>query len=65
MPHQMLIAHGMAAVARMTHDKVWDELNKPQKTGAKYMTEHCSPKLERRGVGTNDHPRITVCFYSP
>ena len=48
MPPQMLNSYGMAGFASMTHEKVWDELNKPLKTGAKYMTE-----LEPRVVGIN------------
>ena len=42
MPSQMLNAYGMAAFAQMGHQKVWEDLNKPLKTGAKYMTEYCS-----------------------
>ena len=53
MPAQMLNAYGMAAFATMTQEKVWEDLNKPLKTGAKYMTELCSKAEERRCVGIN------------
>ena len=41
MPAQMLNAYGMAGFAQMGHQKVWEDLNKPLKTGAKYMSEYC------------------------
>ena len=53
MPAQMLNAYGMAGFAQIGHPKVWEDLNKPLKTGAKYMTELCSPVEERRCVGIN------------
>ena len=53
MPAQMLNAYGMAGFAQMGHPKVWEDLNKPLKTGAKYMTEFCSKKEERRCIGIN------------
>jgi len=53
MPSQMLNAYGMAAFAQMERKKVWEDLNKPLKTGAKYMTELCSQKKERRCIGLN------------
>ena len=53
MPPQMLNAYGMAAFTQMDRQKVWEDLNKPLKTGAKYMTELCSNKEERRCVGLN------------
>ena len=48
MPAQLLNAYGAAGSARMEKERVWEELNKPSKTGAKYMTGPCK---ERRGVG--------------
>jgi len=60
MPSQMMNAYGMAAFARMGQDKVWEELNKPLKTGAKYMTELCSAEEERRGVGINRFLQVFV-----
>ena len=53
MPAQMLNAYGMAGFAQMGHLKVWEDLNKPLKTGAKYMTEYCSKKEERRAIAVN------------
>jgi hypothetical protein len=53
MPAQLLNAYGMAAYMTMDPEKVWGEMNKPLKTGAKYMTELCSAEAERRGVGIN------------
>ena len=60
MPSQMLNAYGMAAFAKMTQEKLWEELNKPLKTGAKYMTELCSAEEERRGVGINRFLQVLV-----
>ena len=53
MPAQMLNAYGMAGFAQMGHQKVWEDLNKPLKTGAKYMTEFCDKKQDRRCVAGN------------
>ena len=53
MPAQMLNAYGMAAFQQMERQKVWEDLNKPLKTGAKYMTEYCSKKEERRAIAVN------------
>ena len=53
MPSQMLNAYGMAAFAQMERKKVWEDLNKPLKTGAKYMSEYCSNKQDRRCVACN------------
>ena len=60
MPPQMLNAYGMASYAQMPHVKVWEELNKPLKSGAKYMTELCSREDERRGVGINRWLQVFV-----
>jgi hypothetical protein len=60
MPAQMLNAYGMAAFSKMSHEKVWEEFNKPLKTGAKYMTELCSAEEERRGVGINRFLQVLV-----
>ena len=53
MPAQMLNAYGMAGFAHMGHPKVWEDLNKPLKTGAKFMTEYCSNKTDRRCIAIN------------
>ena len=38
LPAQLLNAYGMAGFAQMEQEKVWEDMNKPLKTGAKYMT---------------------------
>jgi hypothetical protein len=60
MPAQLLNAYGMAGFAKMDKEKVWEEINKPLKTGAKYMTELCSAEEERRGVGINRFLQVLV-----
>jgi len=60
MPAQMLNAYGMAAFSKMNQEKIWEEFNKPLKTGAKYMTELCSAEEERRGVGINRFLQVLV-----
>ena len=60
MPAQLLNAYGMAAFSTMEKEKVWEEVNKPLKTGAKYMTELCSAEEERRGVGINRFLQVLV-----
>jgi hypothetical protein len=60
MPAQLLNAYGMAGFVKMEHAKVWEELNKPLKTGAKYMTELCSAEEERRGVAINRFLQVIV-----
>ena len=60
MPAQLLNAYGMAAFPTMEKEKVWEDLNKPLKTGAKYMTELCSAEEERRGVGINRFLQVLV-----
>jgi hypothetical protein len=52
-PVQMLNAYGEAKYAKMSDPAVWEQLSKPLKTGAEYMTELCSLEAERRGVGIN------------
>ena len=56
----MLNAYGMAAFSKMPLPKVWEDLNKPLKTGAKYGTELCSAEDERRGVGINRFLQVFV-----
>ena len=51
MPCQLLNAYGTASCGNMEQEKVWEHFNKPEKTGAKYMTGLCSAEGERRGVG--------------
>ena len=53
LPAQLLNAYGAASFTTMDPEEVWKEMNKPLKTGAKYMTELCSADPERRGVGIN------------
>ena len=62
-PVQMLSAYGEAKYAKMSDLAVWEQLSKPQKTGAEYMTELCSTECERRGVGINRflHALISYC----
>ena len=60
MPAQLLNGYGMAAFWTMNPEKVWEEFNKPLKTGAKYMTELCSAEPERRGVGINRYLQVLV-----
>ena len=56
----MLNSYGMAGFTQMSLEKVWEHLNKPLKTGAKYMTELCSAEEERRGVGINRFLQVLV-----
>ena len=60
LPAQLLNAYGMASFAQMEQEKVWEDMNKPLKTGAKYMTELCSAEKERRGVGINRFLQVLV-----
>jgi len=64
-PVQMLNAYGEAKYTKMSDAAVWEQLNKPQKTGAKYMTELCVDEVERRGVGINRflHAMLGYCEY--
>lgn len=65
MPAQMLNAYGMAGFAQMGHQKVWEDLSKPLKTGAKYMSEYCDKKQDRRCVAGNRalQPLVEYCKY--
>ena len=60
LPAQLLNAYGMAGFAQMEQEKVWEDMNKPLKTGAKYMTELCSADPKRRGVGINRFLQVLV-----
>ena len=60
MPNQFLNAYGMCGYHTMPTSKVWEELNKPQRTGAKYATELCSAEEDRRGVGINRGLQVLV-----
>ena len=62
-PVQMLNAYGEAKYAKMSDPAVWEQLSKPLKSGAEYMTELCSTDPERRGVGINRflHALISYC----
>ena len=60
MPAQMLNAYGMAAFTSMNHEKVWEELKKPLKAGAEYMTKLCVVDEERRDVGINRWLQVLV-----
>ena len=62
LPAQMLNAYGMASYSQMPHDKVWEEMNKPLRSGARYMTELCSADPDRRGVGINRFLQV-LCEY--
>ena len=65
LPPQLLNAYGEAAYNRKSDEKVWESFAKPQKSGAKYMTELCSDEKERRGIGINRflHAVISYCEY--
>ena len=52
-PVQMLNAYGEAKYAKMSDPAVWEQLSKPLKTGAEYMTEFASSEAERRGTAAN------------
>ena len=52
-PVQLLNAFGESSYTRMSDDKVWSLLSKPQKTGAQYISELCFSEVDRRGVGLN------------
>ena len=41
---------------------MWQHLNRPLKTGARYMTELAASDAERRGVGLNRYLQILVDF---
>ena len=60
LPATLLNAYGMAGFTQMEPEKVWEDMNKPLKTGAKYMTELCSAENERRGVGINRFLQVLV-----
>ena len=49
MPSQMLNAYGMAAFSKMNQEKIWEEFNKPLKTGEVYdRTLQCRGGAQRR-----------------
>ena len=48
LPAQMLNAYGEAKYAKITDSQMWKHLGQPLKSGAMYMTEFCSPEIERR-----------------
>ena len=50
---QHLSGYGRAAYADMDSEALWNELCKPLKTGARYMSERASPEVERQGIGIN------------
>ena len=51
MPCQLSNTYGTASFGKIDLDEVWEHLSKPEKIGAKYMTELCNAEGERRGVG--------------
>ncbi len=53
LPPQMLNAYGIGRYVTMSDKEVWEQLVKPLKTGAAYMTEYASMDDERRGVAVN------------
>ena len=62
-PVQLLNAYGEAKYTKLSDQSVWEQLSKPLKSGAEYMTELCSTDPERRGVGINRflHALISYC----
>ena len=65
LPAQMLNGYGIAKFVSMQPPEVWNEMNKPLKTGAKWMTELCSMQKDRRCVGVNRFLQVLVeyCKY--
>ena len=64
LPAQLLNAYGIARHVQLTDEEVWDELVKPLKTGAVYMTEYASVLPERRGVAINRFLMAVLNFLS-
>ena len=60
LPSQLLNAYGMAGYHTMAAPKVWEALNRPLKTRAKYGIELCSAEEERRSVGINRALQVLV-----
>ena len=52
-PVQMLNAYGEAKYARFGNADLWQNMTKPLKSGAEYMTEFASSEAERRGTAAN------------
>ena len=52
-PVQMLNARGIAKYVTMDDKQLWECMNKPLKSGGKYMTEYASEAEERRGIAIN------------
>ena len=65
MPPQLLNAYGASKYAKLDDAQVWQELSKPLKSGAQYVTELCSLLEERRGIGLNRffHALLLYCKY--
>ena len=65
MPAQMLNAYHENNMARSTDKKLWLEMKKELKSGAKYMSELCDQRAERRGVGANRwlYAMVEFCRY--
>ena len=53
LPPQLLNAYGRGRYSVMDLEELWSHLQKPQRSGAAYMTELVDPGDERRGVGIN------------
>ena len=53
---------GRSAYADMEKLAVWQELCKPLKTGAKYLSELAAPEIERQGVGMNRWMQVAVGY---
>lgn len=62
LPSQLLNVYGRAAYVDMEDSAVWKELNKPLKSGAKYMSELVSPDDERKGIGLNRWLQVAVAY---
>ena len=53
LPPQLLNAYGRGRYSVMELEELWSHLQKPQRSGAAYMTELVDPGDERRGIGIN------------
>ena len=62
LPAQLLNVYGRASYVQVDEKRMWQHLNRPQKTGARYMMELAASDAERRGVGLNRYLQILVDF---
>ena len=62
LPAQLLNVYGRASYVQVDEKRMWQHLNRPLKTGARYMAELAASDAERRGVGLNRYLQILVDF---